>query len=908
MIKALERQEVPVADATKQEQEDGDQTDELAPLRKTRTASTARAETPDAEGLGLQGLSRAFTGSTLVDTASSATTPSVDEDDLEGGPSVPRRKGAPAMGRMRKGSNLSMPKALSPSQVGSPGKSTVIDDSENDDDDNLQSYYEAQRRPGKRLVSNASESAAKSSAHGLGSKDPEIQEVVAEAMKELIKIRHKEQSAKPLRVVRQHPQHQPDEALRARFEQLAEDELKIRRLNAKDWLRVATWWLLKARYNTRLDDDPRRYTSRASFSVSSEGATAVNQAYVDLLKASWILYNVILHDDNISSLMTHENRKLFHNLSDGISEDLNEFQPVDAPDKSALLEQNSNIWEFLQPEEEFYEGEEMFPGLENGRWVTVEQEDAGTEDEKVLFRTFVNAAIGRKSHRMRSRGAPYMLLLSIKEGESEPKVTLCNQSGTLGLTRDFTYEDLQDKEVPTSPISGANLRSREAIPLNFGTMNVTVAFTNEEDLDNFMYIPRAYFEAVKRRLPRQLKSATETLLFSRSVEVFEMLKADTMKEMSPRQRYQSCDLRILETTCREGWRTTRRLVVSSSAGEQKPWCSELFLPLSRVQIRSDITIARKVEMKWSDCTHESGNKTDGSYNRIYTYIYDDHNPNIALSLLFRNAQDADDFERTVLQLANQPIYTWTGNSEAYSVYMVSDSEPNQKKYKALMLTRTRHDWKYSDLFYLYRDIDFVYDRAARRVKLPQLAYTDYISSHVDKLYTPPLDAPPKFSHCDKKIGHTVIDFTEESVAAAFMSSLTSDFTLIFSRRADYITTKSPPKRPFGSMKSNKGAAEVQLWLKGNSVRLISRWDDKVEDKWLSMAVPRHALDHKRDSNRASFPKLQYDRGRKIDMANLVARDSKERKEDGGKKVGPVTIAFETVRGGSMMIVMVSNVN
>lgn len=896
-MKALERQEVPGADGTKQEQEDEDQMDELAPLRKTRTASTARAETPDADALGLQGLSRAFTGSTLVDTTPLVTTPPIDEDDPEDGPSAPRKKGAPAMGRMRKASNLSLPGTLSPSQLGSPGKSAAIDDDdENDDDDNLQSYYDSQRRPGKRLMSNASGLAPKPSAHGLGSRDPEIQEVVAEAMKELIKIRHKEQSAKPLRVLRQHPHHQPDDALRAQFEQLAEDELKIRRLNARDWLRVATWWLLKARYNTRLDDDPRQYTSHASFSVSSEGAMAVKQAYVDLLKASWILYNIVLHDDNVSSLMTHENRKLFHNLSDGISEDLRKFQPVDAPDKSALLDQNTNIWEFLQPEEETYEGEEMFPGLENGRWVTVEQEDAGTEDEQVLFRTFVNAAIGRKSHRMRSKGAPYMLLLSIREGESEPKVTLCNQSGTLGLTRDFTDEDLQEKEVSTSPVSGANLRLREAIPLNFGAMNITVAFTNEEDLENFMNIPRAYFEAVKCRLPRQLKSATETLLFSRSVELFELLKADTMKQMSPRQQYRSCDLRILETTCKEGWRTTRRLVVSSSAGEPKPWCSEWFLPLSRVQIRRDGDIGRQVEMKWSDCTHESRHRTDGSYNSIYTYIYDDHNPDLALFLTFRNARDAHDFEQTILHLAPEPIYSWTGNSEAHSVYMISDYEPNQKKYKALMLTSTRHDWKYSDLFYLYRDIDFVYDRAARRVKLPQLSYTDYISTHVDKLYKPPPDEPPQFSHCDKKIGHTVIDFTEESVAAAFMSSLTSDFILIFSRRADYITTKPPPKLPFGSIKSNKGPAEVQLWLKGNSVRLISRWNDKVEDKWLSMAVPRDGLEHKRDSNRAMLPKLQYDRGRKIDMANLVARDSKERKEDGGKKVRPVTIAFQTVRG------------
>lgn len=105
------------------------------------------------------------------------------------------------------------------------------------------------------------------------------------------------------------------------------------------------------------------------------------------------------------------------------------------------MEQNYDIWELLQPEEENYDDDanELLPGLRNGRWITVEQDDAGEEDETVLFRTFVNAAIGGKTKRIWSQGSPYMLLLSIKEGESEPQVTICNQSGTLGLSRACEY-------------------------------------------------------------------------------------------------------------------------------------------------------------------------------------------------------------------------------------------------------------------------------------------------------------------------------------------------------------------------------------------------------------------------------------------------------------------------------------
>lgn len=114
-----------------------------------------------------------------------------------------------------------------------------------------------------------------------------------------------------------------------------------------------------------------------------------------------------------------------------------QFSPSDAPERSILELQNLEIWELLQPEEEKMDnGDDLFPILENGRWITVEQEDAGEEDEKVLFRTFVNAEIGSKRFRRRTRGAPYLLLLSTKKGESEPKITICNQSGTLCLQRD----------------------------------------------------------------------------------------------------------------------------------------------------------------------------------------------------------------------------------------------------------------------------------------------------------------------------------------------------------------------------------------------------------------------------------------------------------------------------------------
>lgn len=132
---------------------------------------------------------------------------------------------------------------------------------------------------------------------------------------------------------------------------------------------------------------------------------------------------------NPSSVSTADNIQ-------GVSEYFKSFEMVDIPDKDTLLAQNLKIWEPMQPGEEAFHGDDLLPGFESRRWLTTELDDAGEEDEHVIYRTFVNAAIGGKRNRVRSRGAPYMLLLSTKEGESEPKITICNQSGTLSMTRD----------------------------------------------------------------------------------------------------------------------------------------------------------------------------------------------------------------------------------------------------------------------------------------------------------------------------------------------------------------------------------------------------------------------------------------------------------------------------------------
>ena len=61
-------------------------------------------------------------------------------------------------------------------------------------------------------------------------------------------------------------------------------------------------------------------------------------------------------------------------------------------------------------------------------------------------------------------------------------------------------------------------------------------------------------------------------------------------------------------------------------------------------------------------------KADLENSKIYSYVYDDSNPNICLSLRFRNQADATEFEETILKLSVPPVSSWYAGSEARFVH------------------------------------------------------------------------------------------------------------------------------------------------------------------------------------------------------------------------------------------------
>ena len=238
---AMKRQE------EKQALDDGfeDEIDETTPLTRARSVPTTQADTLNGESLAGKNLNRAITGTTLVDPAGrnaspdSTPSPTISEEDVSELGSLPRqvpRKGWQSLDHTRWGPPINFDQGnrmTPPSPRGS--------------EDHSIENFRTRRSP--KLSSTSGESITKaygSAGATNGRKEKDLIEVVADAKRELSKIRQKEQSQRPLRIVRQDKDHQPDDDLQEQFQRLADNELQIRRLNTRDWLRVATWWLLKA--------------------------------------------------------------------------------------------------------------------------------------------------------------------------------------------------------------------------------------------------------------------------------------------------------------------------------------------------------------------------------------------------------------------------------------------------------------------------------------------------------------------------------------------------------------------------------------------------------------------------------------------------------------------------------------
>lgn len=149
-----------------------------------------------------------------------------------------------------------------------------------------------------------------------------------------------------------------------------------------------------------------------------------------------------------------------------------------------------------------------------------------------------------------------------------------------------------------------------------------------------------------------------------------------------------------------------------------------------------------------------------------------------------------------------------------------------------------------------------------------------------------------FSHCEQKLSQAIIEFNNETVSRSFLSALSPLYELQYSRQVQSLTTKK--KSLFGSKKSSKGGAEIQLWRRGNGFQLAVRWSDRVPENWLTMTLSSDCSESVRENDKVVFPKMAYTRGTTLDMMNILARSPKSNTV--GNREGSVCITFRKNKG------------
>lgn len=435
--------------------------------------------------------------------------------------------------------------------------------------------------------------------------------------------------------------------------------------------------------------------------------------------------------------------------------------------------------------------------------------------------------------------------------------------------------------------------------LKFDSMNISISFQYTADLEQFIRIPSYYFHAVRQREPVDSPEYSEAVLFKSCVESSEELKSPSMKPLNNPSIYESCEIRILERSFGETWRSIRRMVISTSATDKNPRCVEFFMPLRKVQVKREDSSA-EVLVHWSSAAQEKS-KLESNIPTPFAHVYEGNtnSTNVALSVHFHSEKEAKEFEKAVLRLGEKSIFSWNQATSSGHVYDIVDTDVDKKQYKAVSLVRngaSDPSWKYCDVYYLNSELDYVCDHPKLRVRFPRVYYTEYISTQVDHMYQP--DQAVAFSHSQKQVGDMAVEFETDGALRNFLTALAPTCELLYTRRVQLVAAKRVAL--WSSAKLPRGRATIQLWKKGNGIRFAVRWLDSTEmDKWLSMALNLGLVSPATNSNRATFARGDYFRGEVLDMENIAAKSATSSKKP-NKHAGTITMLFETEKGACFL--------
>ena len=679
-------------------------------------------------------------------------------------------------------------------------------------------------------------------------------------------------------------------------------------ISVERWLRLAIWWLVKSRivFHILAQSEAKRRGTDASHHQNRWHSTiSPEQAHTDLLKCSWILEEVVLAGATAEDLSYVSVRKMVNDLSAHIHHDLSERRSnnrdLEFFEGNVPLKYNLHL---LESFEQIIEAEESIPGaiddpIDAVRWFEIDQDNAGKQYERVLFRTFVNAQLGSRDERSKSPSAPYMLLLWTAADECEIFASLCNHRGSLNLCRKLVAEDLEKYEAGNDTT---------LFSIKFPTQEAEIKFLSYQDAIDFFARPRVFFAALRDAKPRP----GELAIYQTSLSTYcdsspQTVGVDSRARTMVAKESSSCGLRVYESMPDKCWKTTRRIVINTPPDCTEPECLSHWLPLHHIKM---VVEGAKVTVRWSDCG-QLERKDLGNCDYQYSYVYDADKPNRKIDLEFGSASEARRFEKCLLvptELPPQAITQMeiTSPFQDIRLYRLFDADDPDQLYHSIAMTRKNPKGPHvTEIYYAYRDLDWIIsvkNGMPSIVDFPSLHIPQYVSTIPRLKYKPIASDPtPEFSDVIDAFQAAHFDVGCDHDLKRFMHGLTG-WTLKFFRPLSKLHLVESGHLIRNPKEQYKGV-NVQLWEKAAQegqaqIQLSIRLGDEAKDRWITASLfeVHCRSEHSTMSYNAEFPALLLQRGVEVDTKNMAATTRGSKEQAIGKRRWKTTLTFtETER-------------
>ena len=669
----------------------------------------------------------------------------------------------------------------------------------------------------------------------------------------------------------------------------------------ENWLRLATWWLIKSRTVSRLlleSDISRQRASIPHPRSNWENSISSEQANIDLLKSSWILEDIVLSNDVDNDLSYNRLRRITKDLARSLDRDLDRYRSIQCPDQPPWDGRSFDRQDLdlLESFEQMVEASDNVPNAMDDpasahRWFEIDQDNAGSEQERVQVRTFVNAQLGSRTDRSKSSSAPYMLLLWTSADECDLLITLCNHRGTVNLSREMNAEDLSRYE---------NAEDNMPLTLDFPSQEAEVMFLSPKDMSDFFILPKQFFAAMKDRDPR----SGELAIYQASISAYfdysqPLISSQQLSPSIAAGKFSSCGLKLYESLPDKCWKATRRLVISSPPHGNDPRCASHWLPPSDVRIFVE---GAKATVIWSGCDHLE--KTRGqNYDYHYSYIYKLGQPNRRITLEFRNEQEARDFRGCLLALTEMPphVETKVEIPSAFHntrIYRLFDVDEPDRQYHAISSTKNTPKGPHmTELYYTYRDLDWAFEvknGGLNTIKFPRLRAAHYLSTVPRLKYEPlPTDFDPQFREVTEAMKTAKLELDCDHDVKNVMFGLTG-WTLKFFRTLSKIALIDSNPLLYKSKTIYK-EVYVQIWEKAaeegrSRIQFAVRLESEARDRWITASFP--GSKYSSEARTAEVSGLSVQRGNEVDIKHMsaVTRGMEERAKD--KDNWRIVLTFE----------------